>query len=84
MLDDGPARALEVRRAGGETVDVVMGEGRKRVVRRLLAAVGSGVVDLCRTAVGPVTLGDLAEGASRSLVDAELEALQGAVRPPAR
>ncbi len=84
MLDDGPARALEVRRAGGETVDVVMGEGRKRVVRRLLAAVGSGVVDLCRTAVGPVTLGDLAEGASRSLVDAELEALQGAARPPAR
>jgi 23S rRNA pseudouridine2605 synthase len=81
MLDDGPARALEVRRAGRTAVDVVMGEGRKRVVRRLFAAVGSGVVDLCRTAVGPIALGDLAEGASRRLDASELEALRQAVRP---
>jgi 23S rRNA pseudouridine2605 synthase len=81
MLDDGLAKALEVRRAGRTAVDVVMGEGRKRVVRRLVAAVGSGVVDLCRTAVGPITLGDLGEGASRSLDASEVEALQEAVRP---
>jgi 23S rRNA pseudouridine2605 synthase len=81
LLDDGPANALTVRRAKGAAVDVVMGEGRKRVVRRLFAAVGSGVVDLCRIAVGPIALGDLAEGASRSLDPAEIGMLHDAVRP---
>jgi 23S rRNA pseudouridine2605 synthase len=80
MLDDGLAKAVEVRRAGRTAVDVVMGEGRKRVVRRLVSAVGGGVVDLCRTAVGPIALGDLAEGASRSLDASEVEALHEAVR----
>ncbi|MGH7721633.1 MAG: pseudouridine synthase [Candidatus Dormibacteria bacterium] len=81
LLEDGPARALEVRRAGGGAVDVVMGEGRKRVVRRLFAAVGSEVDDLCRIAVGPILLGDLAEGASRRLDDTEVGRLRDAVRP---
>ena len=81
LLDDGPARALAVRRGGRTAVDVVMGEGRKRVVRRLFAAVGSGVADLCRTAVGPIKLGDLAEGACRSLDTAEVASLQEAVHP---
>jgi 23S rRNA pseudouridine2605 synthase len=80
MLDDGLAKALTVRRAGRTAVDVVMGEGRKRVVRRLVAAVGGGVADLCRTAVGPIVLGELAEGASRSLDVSEVEALHEAVR----
>ena len=40
---------------GGEAlVEVVMGEGRKREVRRLLAAVGHPVQALVRTAIGPV------------------------------
>ena len=82
MLDDGPAQALAVHRVGAKAIDVVMGEGRKRVVRRLLAAVDSGVVDLCRTAVGPILLGDLAEGASRKLDQPEVDLLNDAVRPP--
>jgi 23S rRNA pseudouridine2605 synthase len=77
-LDDGPARALEVVRVDAHTVDVVMGEGRKRLVRRLIAAVGNDVADLCRIAVGPVLLGDLGEGASRTLGGAELESLKTA------
>jgi 23S rRNA pseudouridine2605 synthase len=80
VLDDGRAQALEVRRVTTDVVDVVMGEGRKRVVRRLFAAVGSHVVDLCRIAVGPVGLDDLAEGTSRPLHDSELAALRDAVR----
>jgi 23S rRNA pseudouridine2605 synthase len=84
MLDDGPANVLELSRAGGDAVDVVMGEGRKRVVRRLFAAVGSGVADLCRTAVGPIELGDLAEGVSRSLDQAEVDMLHDAVRSAVR
>lgn len=76
-LDDGRAQALEVRRVSAATVDVVMGQGRKRVVRRLFAAVGAGVADLCRTAVGPIALGDLGEGSTRILDEAEVEALRG-------
>jgi 23S rRNA pseudouridine2605 synthase len=80
LLDDGPARPLAVRRVPGSTaVDVIMGEGRKRVVRRLLAAVGNGVSDLCRIAVGPVVLDDLDEGSSRVLDAGELAALRAAV-----
>lgn len=82
-LDDGLARALAVRRVpGGSAVDVVMGEGRKRVVRRLVAAAGNAVADLCRIGVGPISLGDLAEGDIRVLDDAEVAALNAAVAAP--
>jgi 23S rRNA pseudouridine2605 synthase len=87
VLDDGPARALEVRRVDRTTAEVVMGEGRKRLVRRLFTAVGADVADLCRTRVGPIELGDLREGSSRPLGAAEVDALRetaGAVRSPAR
>ncbi len=80
VLDDGPAEAVDVRGVPGSTVvDVVMAEGRKRVVRRLFSAVGNGVVDLCRVAVGPIELGDLAEGQSRALDAEEVAALRRAV-----
>jgi 23S rRNA pseudouridine2605 synthase len=79
VLDDGPAAAIDVRGVpGSSVVDVVMAEGRKRVVRRLFSAVGSGVVDLCRVAVGPIELGDLAEGESRALDDEEVVSLRRA------
>ena len=78
-LEDGPAAALAVRRvAGTATIEVVMGEGRKRLVRRLVAAVGGAVDDLCRVAIGPVRLGSLAEGRSRRLRDEEVAALREA------
>jgi pseudouridine synthase len=79
VLDDGPAAAIDVRGVpGSSVVDVVMAEGRKRVVRRLFSAVGNGVVDLCRVAVGPIELGDLAEGESRALDDEEVVSLRRA------
>jgi 23S rRNA pseudouridine2605 synthase len=56
-----------------------MGEGRRREVRRLCAAVGLEVVDLVRTAVGPISLGRLAEGESRPLAAAEMAALRRSV-----
>lgn len=82
-LADGPARALEAHLAGqdrhGDVVEVLMAEGRKREVRRLFAAVGLRVVDLTRTAVGPVTLGRLKEGHARPLTHAEEQRLYEAV-----
>jgi len=79
VLEDGPARALEARRRGKLSLEMTMGEGRKREVRRLCAAVGLSVVDLVRESVGPIRLGGLREGASRPLSEAEDAALRRAV-----
>lgn len=83
-LEDGPARAMSARivdaRPDRGQVRIVMTEGRKREVRRLLAAVGLPVTRLVRLRVGPVTLGRLAEGAVRELSPVEVRALAGVVR----
>jgi len=79
-LDDGPtspaeARVLE-RRARTAAVEITLREGRKRQVRRMLSAVGHPVIALSRVAYGPLTLGDLPEGAARRLDPAEVDALR--------
>jgi 23S rRNA pseudouridine2605 synthase len=78
-LDDGPAKPLAVRtvsRAGGRTaIRLVMGEGRKREVRRMLDAVGLPVRRLVRLRVGPVKLGVLRAGEIRELTPDEVHGL---------
>jgi 23S rRNA pseudouridine2605 synthase len=78
-LEDGLARAREARlvsRQGGEAlIELIMGEGRKREVRRLLAAVGYPVVALVRTAIGPVTASGLKPGTWRELTLDEVRSL---------
>jgi len=69
MLDDGLARALEVRRAGGNALDVVVGEWRKRMVRRLVAAVGGRTADALTTQLELHTVGDLLRHYPRRYVD---------------
>lgn len=82
-LDDGPARVDRFRvlgSAGGRVmVEVALHEGRKHIVRRLLAEVGHPVVRLVRTAIGPVQLADLRPGRTRPLTREELGALYAAV-----
>lgn len=71
-LTDGPARALEaLARPGG--CQLVLGEGRKRQVRRMLAVIGYDVERLQRTAIGGLQLGDLPPGGWRELGPHELE-----------
>lgn len=81
-LEDGPARAVTARAVaasdGRGAVRIVMAEGRKREVRRLLAAVGLPVTRLIRLRVGPVALGGLAPGALRELEPAEVRGLSEA------
>lgn len=78
-LDDGVARAVDARsvgRAGGRAaVRLVMTEGRKREVRRMLDAVELPVRRLVRTRVGPVRLGRMRAGEVRDLTYDEVHAL---------
>ena len=61
---------------GGEgLVEVVMGEGRKREVRRMLDAVCHPVLALVRTAIGPVRDPTLRPGSWRMLTVAEVRSL---------
>lgn len=75
-------RAVDVRHARILTatpdksiVELVIHEGRNRIVRRLLDEVGHPVRRLTRTAIGPVTLGQLAVGEMRELTQDELGSL---------
>jgi 23S rRNA pseudouridine2605 synthase len=78
-LTDGLARAVRATlvdaRSGRSAIRLVMVEGRKREVRRMLEAVGHPVTRLVRTRVGPIRLGDLKVGQVRSLDAGEIRAL---------
>ena len=82
-LEDGTATADRFRvvdQAGPRVlVEITLHEGRKHVVRRMLAAVGHPVSRLVRTQVGPVSLGALRPGTSRRLSTAEIGNLYAAV-----
>ncbi len=78
-LDDGPAAVDSFKivdsRPGKALVELVLHEGRKHIVRRLLAEVGHPVISLVRTQVGPIRLGDTKPGKWRVLSRAEVGAL---------
>ena len=78
-LEDGPVTvdSFRVVDTSGQRaiVEVALHEGRKHVVRRLLAEVGHPVERLVRTSVGPVKLGGLRAGQLRVLDQRELGAL---------
>jgi 23S rRNA pseudouridine2605 synthase len=75
-LEDGPvsvSAARIVQRGQGRTiVELVIHEGRNRIVRRLLDSVGHPVRKLTRTRIGPVALGQLRPGELRDLTNDEL------------
>lgn len=79
MLDDGPVelRAIQARSLGRGLWDLelVIAEGRTREIRRVCDALGLEVERLLRTRFGPITLGDLVEGAHRPLARRERRAL---------
>ncbi len=78
-LEDGPVAVDSFRvvdsQPGKALVEIVLHEGRKHIVRRLLAEVGHPVTSLVRTQVGPVRLGDTKPGKWRALSAAEVAAL---------
>ncbi|WP_034805313.1 pseudouridine synthase [Intrasporangium oryzae] len=78
-LEDGPVAVDSFRvvdsQPGKALVEIVLHEGRKHVVRRMLDAVGHPVLELVRTEVGPIRLADLKSGRTRRLNKAEIGAL---------
>jgi 23S rRNA pseudouridine2605 synthase len=75
-LEDGPVKVDSFKivdmASGRAVVELILHEGRKHVVRRLLAAVDHPVSRLSRTAVGPVQLGHQRQGTVRKLTQHEI------------
>lgn len=78
-LDDGRAAAISARLLdqsdGRALVEITMGEGRKRIVRRMFEVVGYPVERLVRTAIGPIRDGSLKAGEHRTLTIEEIRAV---------
>jgi pseudouridine synthase len=84
-LSDGLTRPATVRRIRDSAkytfLEIIITEGRNRQVRRMLEAVGSKVLKLVRTQLGPLNLGELKIGQWRSLDAREVDELKRASRP---
>jgi 23S rRNA pseudouridine2605 synthase len=83
-LEDGPVTVHACRvvehTADRSIVELVIHEGRNRIVRRLLDQVGHPVRRLTRTAIGPVLLRGMRSGELRELSRDELGTLLDAAR----
>jgi 23S rRNA pseudouridine2605 synthase len=81
-LDDGPAKALSARvkdRSGGRSlVEIMMGEGRNREVRRMFDAIEYPVIRLVRTEIAGLRDATLSPGEWRKLSIEEVRALYSA------
>jgi 23S rRNA pseudouridine2605 synthase len=80
-LEDGLAKAEEVQRlhqTGPDTyrLRIVLREGKKREIRRMMDAVGHPVHRLMRQRFGPVELGELPSGKFRVLGPTELSRIR--------
>ena len=83
-LDGRRLKAAEVSDEGRGWLRFILREGRNRQIRRMCDLVGLRVVDLRRVRIGPVALGDLAEGKWRELQPEERKALIAAGQPKRR
>jgi 23S rRNA pseudouridine2605 synthase len=84
-LDDGTTAPAKARRLGPARVELVLHEGRKHQVKRMLAAVGHPVNRLHRSAYAGLTLEGVESGAWRELEPAEVARLRKAsAREPGR
>jgi 23S rRNA pseudouridine2605 synthase len=80
VLNDGPTRPAKVKHVRDTAqctfLEMTITEGRNRQVRRMLEAIGSKVLELVRTRIGAIEIGDLEIGKYRELTMAEIKKLQ--------
>ncbi len=75
-LDGAPLRPMRVTRHDATRLRFVLVEGKKHQIRRCCRTVGLTVIDLLRTAIGPLTLGALPEGCWRVATAEEIGRLR--------
>jgi 23S rRNA pseudouridine2604 synthase len=75
MLDGRQLKPARVNEMEPQRLRFILTEGRNRQIRRMCEAVDLGVVDLLRTRIGPLALGDLGEGKWRALTPEERQAM---------
>ncbi len=82
-VDERPVTPTRVQvkpgRDGRSILEVTLAEGRNRIVRRWVEAMGAKVERLARVSYGPVRLGDLAAGQWRPLTPAEERGIYQAI-----
>ena len=75
-LSDGPTRPAQVKRLRDSAkythLEITLTEGRNRQVRRMLEAVDSKVLELVRTGIGKLRIGDLPIGQWRDMDPGEI------------
>jgi len=74
-LDGRQLKPAKVKRLSPQTLNFILNEGRNRQIRRMCDLVGLEVVDLYRSRIGPLSLGDLPEGMWRLLTSEERQSL---------
>ena len=83
MLEDGIAKVdryhIVDSTPQAALIEIVLHEGRNRIVRRLFEEVGHPVSRLVRTQIGPIRLGDLRTGVTRVLSQPEVGSLMSMV-----
>ena len=79
-LSDGKVRAKRARIVGRQgqatLLELVLAEGKKREIRRMLSKLGHKVMSLNRVAVGPISLKGLSAGQCRPLSRHEIDLLR--------
>lgn len=77
VIVDGVEIDCKVRKLRKNEIELVIHEGRNRIVRRLIEALGKKVFRLVRTRIGNLELGDLKQGEVRKLTIQEIRDLSG-------
>ncbi len=82
LLTEGMTRPVSARILGGDSdrteIEIVLVEGRKREIRRILSRLGFGVTSLVRVGLGELRLGALRPGEWRLLSSQEVRELRRA------
>jgi len=73
ILEDGKTNPSWVKQLNATTLKIEIHEGRNRIVRRMIQALGLKVRSLKRDAIGKLELGDLGIGKTRSLKKKDID-----------
>jgi 23S rRNA pseudouridine2604 synthase len=75
MLDGRQLKPAKIEQIEDQRLRFTLIEGRNRQIRRMCELVELDVIDLFRTRIGPLSLGDLPEGKWRMVTSEERESL---------